>query len=100
MRIEVLYFPECPNYLPTMDRLTAVLRQEGLSVEISAIEVKDPADAKALHFFGSPTVRINGLDVEIESRTIRETGLACRRYAGGMPSDEMIRMALREAREP
>jgi hypothetical protein len=99
MKIEVLYFEDCPNYLPAMDRLRTVLRQEGLPAEVSQIEVRDASAAKAWKFFGSPTIRINGLDIDAESRTVTETGFACRRYSGGLPSEEMIRAALREARE-
>ncbi len=97
MQIEVLYFDGCPHYLPTLDRLKTILRQEGLSTGISTIEVKNESDAKALRFFGSPTVRVNGVDIDADSRHIDDTGLACRRYAGGIPSDEMIRTAITDA---
>jgi hypothetical protein len=99
MKIEVLYIEDCPNYPPVLDRVTRVLRQEGLTAEIYKVEVKDAPAAEALRFLGSPTVRINGLDIEAASRATAETGLACRRYLGGLPSDEMIRAALREASE-
>jgi hypothetical protein len=99
MKIEVLYFEDCPNYLPAMDRLRTVLLQEGLPADVSEIEVKDASAAKALKFFGSPTIRINGLDIDADFRTIKETGFACRRYSGGLPSEEMIRAALRQARD-
>lgn len=98
MTIEVLYFKDCPNFGPAMDRLRAVLRQEGLPVEVSQIEVRDAAAAKDLKFFGSPTIRVNGLDIETDSRVAMETAYACRRYPGGLPPEEMIRAALREAR--
>jgi Domain of unknown function (DUF2703) len=96
MKIEVLYFEGCPNYLPAVDRLKGVLRQEGFSTEVAEIEVKDESAAKTLKFFGSPTIRVNGLDIEADSRDVEETGFACRRYSGGLPSEEMIRKALRE----
>lgn len=99
MKIEVLYFENCPNYLPAVDRLRTVLNQEGLPAEVSQIEVREASEAKALKFFGSPTIRINGLDIDAESRAVTETGFACRRYSGGLPSEEMIRAAIREARE-
>lgn len=99
MRIEVLYFEGCPNYLPTVDRLETILRQEGLPAEVAAVAVKDESAARALKFFGSPTIRVNGLDIEADSRDVKETGFACRRYSGGLPSEEMIRAALKQARE-
>lgn len=98
MKIEILYFDGCPNYQPTADRLRTILRTEGLPDEVSEIEVKDEPSARALKFIGSPTIRVNGLDIEPASRNVKETGFACRRYpGGGLPSEEMIRMALHEA---
>ena len=98
MKVEVLYFEGCPNYPPTMARLRELLRDEGLSVEIRCVAVRGPAEAKSLGFLGSPTIRINGLDIDVEARGSTAAGLACRRYAGGLPSEEMIRAALKEAR--
>lgn len=97
MQIEILFIAGCPNHSPSLDRLRKVLREEGVSAELSEIEVKDSAAARALNFIGSPTIRVNGLDIEVESRTVNEPAFACRRYAGGAPSDGMIRSALREA---
>ena len=99
MKIEVLYIRDCPNYLPFLHRLKAVLRREGLRADISEIEVKDEAAAATLQFPGSPTIRINGLDIDVDVRDVAATGLACRRYPGGLPSEEMIRAALRKAQE-
>lgn len=97
MKIEVLYFEGCPNHAPALDRLKAVLWQAGLAIEVSEIEVSDESAAETLQFFGSPTIRVNGLDIEPDSRSVKDTGFACRRYSDGLPSEEMIRTALREA---
>ena len=98
MRIEILYFEHCPNYRPTLDRLRTVLREEGVNVDVREVEVKDASAAERLGFIGSPTVRINGLDIETAARSLIGGGFTCRRYAGGLPSETMIRAALREAR--
>jgi len=98
MKIEVLYLEDCPNYLLAMNRLRAVLRREGLPADVSEIEVKDAVAAKAWNFLGSPTIRINGLDIDPDYRTVTKTSLACLLYSGGLPSEEMIRAALKEAR--
>jgi hypothetical protein len=99
MIVEVLYFEGCPNHRAAVDRLRMVLGQEQLPAEVSEIEVKDESAAKALKFFGSPTIRINGIDIDPDSRNVAETGFACRWYSSGQPSEEMIRAALREIRE-
>jgi hypothetical protein len=98
MRIEVLYFDGCPNYSPAVERLRNVLAGDGLHAEVIEIEVRDESAARELKFFGSPTIRVNGLDIETSSRQVSETGFACRCYPGGLPSEEMIRAAVREAR--
>jgi len=98
MKVEVLYFNGCPNHLPSAERVRAVLRQERVAAEVFEVEVKDESAAKALAFPGSPTIRVNGLDIEREARGSAETGFACRRYPGGLPSEEMIRAAVQEAR--
>ena len=98
LRIEVLYFDGCPHHQGAVERLRTVLEQEGLTADVAEVEVKDESAAKSLAFPGSPTIRINGLDVEPAARNAGGIGFACRRYPGGQPSEEMIRAALHEAR--
>ena len=99
MRIEVLYVPGCPNYRPAVERIQKVLASESLRADIEGVPVKSDAEAKALQFPGSPTVRINGKDVEfIETKS---PSLACRLYPNrsGVPSQEMLRVALSRANQ-
>lgn len=97
MRIEVLYVPGCPNFQPAVERIEKVLVLESLRANIKGVPVNSDAEAKALQFPGSPTIRINGDDVEfIETKS---PSLACRLYPNrsGVPSEEMIRVALSRA---
>ncbi len=96
MRVEVLSFKGCPNFELAVARLRAVLAVEGWNGEIAEVEVNDEASAERLHFPGSPTIRIDGRDVEPGAQG-RPAAFACRRYPGGAPSEEMIRAAVREA---
>jgi hypothetical protein len=97
MRIEVLYVPGCPNYRPAVERIQKVLISESLRADIEGIPVGSEAVAKAFRFPGSPTVRVNGTDVE--PNLMNAVGLTCRLYAnsGGVPSEEMLRLALSRA---
>src|SRR5216684_8469645 len=102
MKIEVLYFDECPNHGPTLERVKHTLQQEGLATDVVEVNVGDDATAQSLGFLGSPTVRIDGIDIEPSARTSKEFGLMCRTYADGgrqvgIPPLDMIRAALREA---
>jgi protein-disulfide isomerase len=67
------------------------------------VEVKDAAAAQQVGFLGSPTVRVNGQDVEPEARAARAFGMMCRIYVdggqrAGVPPPEWIRAAVREAK--
>lgn len=101
MKIEVLYFDGCPNHKPAVERVQQVLAEEGLSAEVLEVNVSDLSSAKEIGFLGSPSIRVNGLDVEPEARRARAYGMMCRTYPvndrrEGLPSREMLRQALRE----
>jgi hypothetical protein len=98
MRIEILYVPGCPNYQPTFERLQAVLSSEAVKTGIEGIPVTTEVEAKALSFPGSPTVRVNGEDVE--PRQTNVPSLACRLYENrsGIPSEELLRVAISDAK--
>ena len=95
MKIEVFYFDNCPNHLPTLERIHQVLREEGCNAEVRAVLVSDVETAQNVKFLGSPTVRVNGLDIEPKAEERKDFGLMCRRYPGGIPSQELIREAVR-----
>jgi len=98
MRIEVLYVPGCPNYEPAIERLQAVLESQSLQAEICSMPISSEAQAKALLFPGSPTIRIEGKDVEQHETVV--PSLACRLYANrsGVPSEESLRIAISSAK--
>ena len=64
MRIEILYVPGCPNYPTTVEQVDRVLCSESLQAEIRSIAVRTDAEARELMFPGSPTIRVDGEDVE------------------------------------
>ena len=97
MKIEILYFEGCPHHVPTLERIHQVLREEGCDAEVGEVLVPDTMAALETRFLGSPTVRINGIDIEPEAREGTDFGLMCRRYANGVPSYKLIRDAVRSA---
>ena len=99
MKIEILYFDGCPHFPPARELVRAIVREEGVQAEVSEIDVKDASAALSLRFIGSPTIRINGLDIEVDARNVTGVALACRCYPHGLPSEAMIRAALKEAHE-
>jgi hypothetical protein len=101
-RVEILHFEGCPNHEPArmlVERLARALRVEP---EIRLVEVADPDAAVELRFLGSPTVRVDGVDVEPGAEERRDFALACRVHQseGGVaeqPDERWVRDALTEA---
>ena len=99
MVIEVFYVPGCPNHQPAIESLKNVLRSATIDALIQEIAVADQATAGRLQFPGSPTIRIDGSDVESNHR--ESYGIACRLYSNGtgVPSREILEQALAQAKE-
>jgi hypothetical protein len=97
MKVEVFYFEGCPNHKPAVERVKWVMKEQGIAAKVAQVEVPDAEAAKAVGFLGSPTIRVNGLDIDPASRFVTSAGFACRCYSGGLPSEDMIRAALLEA---
>lgn len=99
MEIELLYWDGCPSYPEARELLADVLTANGVEAEIRMREVTTDAEAETLRFPGSPTIRIDGRDVD---RTDAETrpSLSCRVYhlpdgrVSPIPSREDLEAAL------
>ena len=101
MRIEVLYVSNCPNHAVALERLREILSAENFKKTVTEILVRDAEMAQSLRFPGSPTIRINGQDVEPQSGKDTTFGLMCRLYSdgSGAPSTQRLRAAIEAARE-
>ena len=64
MTIEVLYFDGCPSYEALVPHLQQLLSERGVAADVALRRVDSDADAQRLRFLGSPTVRVDGRDVE------------------------------------
>lgn len=78
--------------------LRETLCERGLPEEIFEMEVTDSAQAEALGFLGSPTIRIDGNDIETLPKQ-SQFGLSCRTYLvggklAGVPPLDLIRSAI------
>ena len=96
--IEILYFDGCPNHEPTLDLAREVVGELGVDEEIREIRVETAEEAERARFLGSPSVRVNGRDIEPEARGRADFALSCRMYrGGGVPPKELLVAALRQA---
>lgn len=102
-KIEFLFWAECPSHPQALARLKEVLAEEGLHLPIEPIEIVTDEDAALLGFPGSPTIRVDGADVDPASAVQMGTALTCRVYIledgrfSPVPSKDMIRRAVRRA---
>ena len=79
MKIEFLYFRGCSHWEAALEDLHDLLGMKGVEDEIGVIRVTSNDAAARLQFPGSPTIRINGEDVEPEAPS-SGFHLSCRVY--------------------
>ena len=100
MKVEVLYFDGCPSHERLMPRLRYLLDQVGVDTAVDLVHIESLDAAEQQRFLGSPTVRVDGVDVEPGANARTDYGLKCRLYpnpAGGqhgVPPDEWITEAV------
>ena len=99
-KIEFLFWEDCPSHPEARKLLTEVMAELGLESPVEEIEVLTDEDAERLAFPGSPTLRVDGADVDPAGAAQMGTALTCRLYrledgrASPVPSKEMLRRAL------
>jgi len=80
LKVEILYFEGCPNHEALVSHLHDLVARAGIPVRVEVIEVLDDATSQRERFLGSPTVRVNGRDIEPGAETRTDFGLKCRIY--------------------
>jgi hypothetical protein len=93
--VELLYTEACPNAAEYLPRLQQLLAAAGVTEPVQVRRIDDPQQAQRERFLGSPTVRINGRDVDPSADQREDYALSCRLYTGpdglrGTPSDEWV----------
>jgi hypothetical protein len=97
VRVSFLYYEDCPSYDLALERLREVMDEEGIPNEVEVIKVESEEQARKLRFVGSPTIHVNGQDIDPSSDS--RYALTCRAYRlpddriSPLPSKDMIRRA-------
>ena len=101
LQIDLLYFDGCPSCERTQADLAEILAASELDATVHLVEVQTLEQADNLHFAGSPTVKVNGTDLEgydgpgvLACRVYRENG------GKGWPSKALLERALAAAKPP
>jgi hypothetical protein len=100
MNVQLYCIPGCPSCGQALENLRHALARENVRAPVEVVEVVSARDAEATRFPGSPTIRIDGIDIEAPEADSREPAFGCRIYfdggsSTGWPSVDQIRRALR-----
>jgi hypothetical protein len=101
--IELLVTASCPHRDAALALVQQVCGQLDGQAEIRLVEVHDQQAAERLRFLGSPTIRVNGRDIEPGAEWNDEYVCGCRLYKGrhslrGLPEEAWLRQALKNTR--
>jgi hypothetical protein len=93
MKVELLYFQDCPNWKVADRRLRSLADELGLTLDCRVVST--PEEAEAVGFHGSPTILVEGRDpfARVDEPPV---GLTCRIYQtpdgpAGAPTLEQLR---------
>jgi Alkylmercury lyase len=81
--VEMLHTEGCPRAADYLPQLQQLLVNAGVTDTIRVRVIADPDQAERERFLGSPTIHINGRDVDPTADQRRDYGLTCRLYPDG-----------------
>ena len=97
-KIELLYFSGCPSYKQVWSDLLDIITEHRLDASVRLVYIDSFEKANTLNFAGSPTVKVNGTDLENYDG---EGVMACRVYDDngrkGWPSKRLLERRLLES---
>ena len=75
MKVKVVSLEKCNATDRTMSLMDEVVKEMGVEIDLEHVIVKTPADANKHRHIGSPTVQINGRDIDPGARAISQFGI-------------------------
>lgn len=75
VRVSILHLAGCPATSPTFRLVEETARALGVPIDLVSVLVDSAEQAESLAFLGSPTVQIDGRDIEPEARGRQDYGL-------------------------
>ncbi len=100
--VDVLYIEGCPNYPGAVALVQRVSAELGIDAQVRLQQISDPEVAIRARFVGSPTIRVDGRDIQPGAERQQDYVHACWLYQGrhslrGLPEEDWLRQALRTA---
>jgi hypothetical protein len=98
MLVEVLTFVGCPHAAGALQLARSVSADVGAAADVQLVYIEQQ-QADARHFLGSPSIRVDGRDIEPGAETRRDYAFSCRLYStarglGPLPDQAWLRDAL------
>lgn len=75
MQVRVISIGGCSATLPTIKRVKDIAEELGIILDFKHVVVKTPEEANEYRLIGSPTVQINGIDIEPQARDLSQYGI-------------------------
>jgi hypothetical protein len=100
LEVELLWFSDCANHRAARRLLEEVIAEIAPGTPIRDVDVTYPATAEQVRFPGSPTIRVDGKDVDPNYTDTGDYTPRCRLYRTsvglrGLPERRWITDALR-----
>ena len=101
-QVEVLVTPDCPHRDAAIALSRRVCERWDGRAEVRVVQVADQPAAEQARFLGSPSIRVNGRDIEPGAEWNLEFVHGCRLYQGAhslqaLPEEDWLRQALDNA---
>ncbi len=65
--IEALFAPNCGSRDATLLMINKLINEQGVKTDLIETTIDSISEAKSTKFLGSPSIRINGKDIELEA---------------------------------
>lgn len=103
VKISLLFVSGCPGAPLVKRYIDSIIADVGIDAEVNLMLIENDIDARRLRFIGSPTVRVDGLDVEVGLKDSNDFGIKSRIYlidgkSSNHPPKSMIEDAIKAAK--
>lgn len=75
INVRVVHLKDCGSTPQALDRIRQAAADLGVGLNLETLVVEDQEMAENYRHIGSPTVQIDGLDIEITSRSVTAFGI-------------------------